>query len=97
MKLRRSSIITKIIVFALIGYAGFSLLNVQARIDAAREEQRNVRRLVAEKEISNAELAHDIENIDDPEVIAAIARANLGLILPGEIILFDGGSPNSGG
>jgi cell division protein FtsB len=91
MRLKRSSIITKIIVFALIAYAGVSLLSIQARIEAAREEQRQVQRLVDQKKLSNAELEYDIANYDDPEVKADIARENLGFILPGEKIFFDAG------
>jgi len=84
--------ITKIIVFALVIYAGISLISIRGRIEAAREELNEVRRAVAELEVANAELEYEIENYNDPDVIAGIARSNLGLVLPGEIVFFDGGS-----
>ena len=92
MKLRRSSILTKIIVFALIIYAGVSLISLWGRIDDARRELGEIRRQVAEKELKNAELEYDIEYHNDPDVIADIARSSLGLVLPGEIVYYDGGS-----
>jgi len=92
MRVSRSKIVTRIIVFALIVYAGITLLTLRGRIEAAREELQDVRRAVAEIEISNSELEYEIENHDEPSVIADIARSDLGLVLPGEIIFYDGGS-----
>jgi len=84
--------ITRIVVFALIVYAGVSLIALRGRIDDARLELHDVRRAVAEMELSNAELDYEIENYDNPNVIADIARSNLGLVLPGEVIFYDSGS-----
>lgn len=91
MRLRRSGIISKIIIFALIIYAGINLISLRGRIDAAKEDLDTVRRLVAEKELSNAELEYEIEHYNEPEVISDIARSDLGLVLPGEIVFYDGG------
>ena len=88
MKLQRSKLITKIIVFALIIYAGISLINLQGRIESVREELYDVRRTVAEQELINAELEYQIENFDDPDVKAGIARSNLGLVVQGEIVYY---------
>jgi len=84
--------ITKIIVFALIIYAGFALISLRGRIDSATAKLNDSRRRVAEMEVSNAQLEYQIENHNDPDVIAGIARSNLGLVLPGEIVFYDGGS-----
>ena len=88
----RSKLITKIIVFALIVYAGIALISLRGRIETARDELYETRKRVAEMEISNAELEYQIDNYGDPDVIAGIARENLGLVLPGEIVFYDGGS-----
>jgi len=92
MRIPRSKIITRIIVFALIVYAGISLITLRGRIDTVRGELGEVRRAVAEMELSNAELEYEIENHNEPDVIAGIARSDLGLVLPGEIVFYDGGS-----
>ena len=92
MKFPRSKFITKVIVFALVVYAGISLISLRGRIEAVNEEQRAVRRAVAEQELANAQLEYDILHHDSPAVKANIARTNLGLVLPGELVLFDAGS-----
>jgi len=92
MRLSRSKMITKIVVFALIVYAGISLIALQSRNEAIRKELHNARRAVAEIEITNAELEYEIAHHDEPYVIADIARSDLGLVLPGEIVFYDGGS-----
>ena len=91
MRLRRSSILTKIIVFALIIYASVNLITLRGRIEDARAELGELRRAVAEKELSTAELEYKIENHKDPDVIEDIARSQ-GLVMPGEIIFYDGGA-----
>ena len=88
--MKRSKLITKIIVFALIIYAGISLISFRGRIEAQRQELNDIRRRVAEMEISNAEIEYEIEHYNDPDVIANIARTRLGLVLPGEIVFYDG-------
>lgn len=92
MRFPRSKMITKIIVFALVIYAGISLIAIRGRIDGARDELNEVRRFVAELEIANAELEYEIDNYYEPDVIVDIARSNLGLVLPGEIVFYDSGS-----
>ena len=89
--MKRSKLITKIIVFALVIYAGISLIALRGRIDTARQELDSVRRRVAEMEVANAELEYEIEHYNDPDVIANIARSRLGLVMPGEIVYYDGG------
>ena len=95
-EMKRSKLITKIIVFALIVYAGVSLIALRGRIEAMRDELGNVRRQVAETELSNAELEYEIEHYNDPDVIAGIARSRLGLVLPGEIVFYDAGGSQAG-
>ena len=92
MRLPRSGIIAKIVVFALIVYAGISLITLRGRIDAARDEHTRLRRLVAEKEVRNTELEYKLEHYNEPDVISDIARTGLGLVLPGEIIFYDAGN-----
>ena len=92
MRIPRSKIITRIIVFALIIYAGISLITLRGRIETVRDERDDARRAVAKLEESNAQLEYEIDNHDDPDVIADIARSELGLVYQGEIVFYDGGS-----
>ena len=87
--MKRSKLITKIILFSLFVYAGISLFTLRSRVEDRRQELGDVRRRVAEMEVSNAELEYEIEHYNDPDVIANIARTRLGLVLPGEIVFYD--------
>ena len=89
MKLKRSKITTKIIVFALAIYAAITLISLQALSEEAKLINSNLEREVVEIEIQNANLEYAIENHDDPDVIADIARSYLGLGLPGEVVVYD--------
>jgi len=91
MKLPRSKLITKIIVFAFIVYAGIELITWHGQIENSRAELYEARRAVAEQELRNAQLEYDILHHDTSEVKQNLARTNLGLVLPNEIVLFDAG------
>ena len=59
---------------------------ILARAEADRAE---LQARVATVQQENAELEYDIAHAGDPETIASIARAKLGLVLPGEKIFYD--------
>ncbi|MDR1299380.1 MAG: hypothetical protein LBJ84_03925 [Oscillospiraceae bacterium] len=88
MKLKRASIVTKLIVFALIVYASASLVNLMTTINAAKAKQAELREKITAMEVSNAALEYGIEHSDDDEVKADIAR-EMGYIYPDERILYD--------
>ena len=91
MKLPRTGLTSKIVVISLFAYAVTNLISLRGRIETARDDLNEVRRNVAAQEISNAELEYEIEHYNEPEVISDIARSDLGLVLPGEIVFYDGG------
>jgi len=93
--MKHSKLITKIIVFALIIYAGISLITLRGRIEEGQSELSETRRRVAAMEVANAEREYEIEHYNNPDVIANIARSRLGLVLPGEIVFYDGGEEQS--
>ena len=92
MRLKRASIVTKAVVFALALYAAASLISLRVKIDNAYEEQRRLKEEVFQKEAENDELEHKLEYKDDDNVIADIARDNFGLVMPGEKVFYDKGS-----
>jgi len=92
MRFPRSKLITKVIVFALIVYAGISLISLRGRIEDVREEAYELRKAVAEKEIRNAQLEYNIEHYSDPDVIEEIARQDLGFVRDDDILIYDAGS-----
>ena len=89
MKLKHSSIFMKIVILALLVYAGITLSNTRTRITQAREDQALLQAAVDAVRQENAELEYNIEHAGDPETIASIARAKLGLVMPGEKVFYD--------
>ena len=79
----------KIVILALLVYAGISLVNAKGRIARAEADRAELQARVATVQQENAELEYDIAHAGDPETIASIARAKLGLVLPGEKIFYD--------
>lgn len=89
MKLKRSNIFMRIVILALVIYAGISLVSAKNRITEAEADQAVLQAKVDAALQENAELEYDIEHAGDPETIASIARSKLGLVMPGEKILYD--------
>lgn len=89
MKLKHSSIFMKIVILALLVYAGITLANTKNRITQAREDQAQLQSAVDAVRQENAELEYDIAHAGDPETIASIARSKLGLVMPGEKVFYD--------
>lgn len=89
MKLKHSSIFMKIVILALLVYAGITLANTRTRITQARAAQAQLQSEVDAMRQENAELEYDIAHAGDPETIASIARSKLGLVMPGEKVFYD--------
>ena len=81
---RRSNIPAIALLLALIIYATVTLVSMYEKISAVSEEKDALEQQVVELETENSELEYAIENSDDKKVIEDIARADLGLIYPGE-------------
>ncbi|MBR2832237.1 MAG: septum formation initiator family protein [Oscillospiraceae bacterium] len=73
-------------------YASVTLINMNKRINEAQAQQEALSQQVAEKEVSNAEIQYAIDNKDDDETKADIARDSLGLVDPDEKVFLDSGS-----
>ena len=91
MKIRKASIITKLIVIILIGYAAVTLIGLNSRIQSAEKAKIELEKKAADLAERNAKLEHYILNSKDPETIKSVAREKLGLVMPGEIVFYDVG------
>jgi cell division protein FtsL len=91
MKLKRAGLITKIVVFVLIVYSAVTLIGLKTKIDSLQDKKDALQQEVTDKEISNAALEYELAHSDDDDTIADIARDELGLVAPGEIVFYDSG------
>lgn len=88
MKIKKASLLTKIVILALLIGAATTLLNLQNKLAAAQEDLAQAQSEVAAQRQVNADLADAVENSDDPERQADIARDKLGLVTPGEYVFY---------
>ena len=89
MRLKRTGILTKIIILILIIYAVTSLVKLTARIDSAEKKNAELQQAAANITAEIDDMQHAIDNKDDESVLREIARM-LGLIDPDEEVFYAG-------
>lgn len=90
MKKRRSYIFALLVIAGLILYALVNLHTLHRRGEAAAEAEAELQQQLEQLQSENAALQYAVENAEDPEVIAGVARDKLGLVMPDEQIFRDG-------
>lgn len=88
MKVKKASLLTKVVILALLIGAATTLLNLQNKLAAAQEDLAQAQAEVAAQRQVNADLSDAVENSDDPERQTDIARDKLGLVTPGEYVFY---------
>lgn len=89
MKLKRAGLLIKIVILALVIYAGASLFSLKQKTEAAQEKLDELQQQIDDARQINSELQYDIDNSTDPEIIEDVARTEIGLVKPGEKIFYD--------
>ncbi len=89
MKFKRTGIVTKIVILAIIVYAGITLVSLKVQVSGARETRDELQNQVDSVLQTNTELQYAIDHSTDPETVEDIARNKLGLVKPGEKIFYD--------
>jgi len=89
MKAKRAGKLTKLIILGLIVYSLVTIINLQGRLQEAKENQMQLQEEIEEVAQENAAMEYDLDHADDTEIIEDIARDELGLAKPGEIIFYD--------
>ena len=85
VKTKKASLLTKLVVLALLIGAATGLLNLRQILTAQSDLAEAEAQVAAQKQV-NADLSDAVENSDDPDRQADIARGKLGLVEPGEYI-----------
>ena len=88
MKTKKASILTKLVVLALLIGVASALLNLRGQIQQAQSDLTQAQAEVAAQKQVNADLADAVENSGDPQRQADIARSKLGLVEPGENVFY---------
>ena len=96
MRLRKSSLITKLVILALMVYAVATIMTLQPQINALNAEREKLSAEVADVEQENLELQEDIAAMDTDEAVIEIARERLNLVEDGEMVFIDSGNGYGG-
>ena len=86
---RKSSLITKLIILAVVIYAVVTIVALQPKIDTLKSESNSLNDEVLALQEANRSLQNDIEAMDTDEGIMKIARERLNLVTDGEWIFID--------
>ena len=89
MKLRKSSLLTKIIILALIAYATITLISLNSQTTEVKAESAALREQITSVTEQNMQLQDQIANINTIAGVEEAARTKLGLKGDGEIVFYD--------
>ncbi len=92
MKVKRSGMLTKLLILILLVAAVTTYLNLRKELQTLSAQQATLERQNEKQRQENDALAAAIAQKDDPERIAAVARDRLGYVAPGEIVFYDSGN-----
>ena len=76
----------KLIVLALILWVGFSFAQKALENHKLRQEIASLEKRLVVLELRGAELEREIEEWQSPEFVERVAREELGLVKPGEVV-----------
>ena len=89
MRLCRSSLITKLVILAVMIYAIVTIVTLQPKINALKSEEEVLSEEVSTLQQSNLELQEDIDQLGTDASVIKIARERLNLVNDGETIYID--------
>lgn len=89
MRLRKSSMLTKLIVLALAVYAIVMLLSLQTQISQQNEANAALQAAITATEQENQRLQQAIERVGSREGVEEVARNKLGFVTEGEMIFYN--------
>ena len=89
MKVKRAGIGTKILILVLMVAVVTALLSMRTQLKVAQSQRDQLQAQVQVQLEKNSALSDAIDNSNDPEYIANIARGELGLVEADEIRFVD--------
>ena len=84
--MRKFSLITKLVLLAVMAYAVVTIVSLQPKINTLRAENEALSDEILALEQDNAALQEDIEALGSDDSVMKIARERLNYVLDGEII-----------
>ena len=88
-KTRRVHIAAELFILAFSVYAAFTLVSLQLQIREKEKKMAVLQAAIDQQELENRQIQDILDNADDTEYIAEIAREKLGYVAPGERVFVD--------
>ncbi len=88
LRSRKTGLLIRIVLAAILIYMVFLLVHVRGQITAAQGEIRTLTEEVADQTQTNTELTNAIENRDDPAFLKDVARERLDLVTPNDRVFY---------
>lgn len=92
MKSKRISFLLKMIILAVVVYGTFTLVGMGKELAGLQNKVVSLNASITETQAENARIQDKITSVHTDEGIQDIARGELGLVAPGEIIFKEAGS-----
>ena len=92
MRFKRSSLVMKILLLALVVYATVTLVSLQGQVTEKNAEAAELQSSINVEKQENLRLQQAIDNLGTEEGIQDVAREKLGWVSKGEIIFYDMGN-----
>ena len=89
MRLKKASILTKLLLLVVSVYAVITLVNLQDRVRTANAEVSALEQQVLYAEQEKALMEESLRELGTDKSIMTIARARLGMVELGEIVFLD--------
>lgn len=94
VRFKKTSLLTKLVIFAVAIYALVTLVRLQDRITEINREVSSLEQQVLYAEQEYALVEQDLEELGSDKSVKKIARARLGMVEAGEIIFHDADMQN---
>ena len=92
MRLKRSSLLTKLLILVVVVYATVTLVSLQSQVTKKNAEAQALQSSIEAARQENLRLQQAIDDRDTDEGVEAVARQKLGLVSKGEIVFYDVGN-----
>ena len=91
MRFKRSSLVMKIVLLALVVYATVTLVSLQTQVTQKNAEAAELQSSIDVEKQENLRLQQAIDDLNTDEGVQEVAREKLGWVSKGEIIFYDMG------
>lgn len=92
MRFKRSSLVTKLLLLALVIYAAVTLVSLQEQVEQSREQEKVLEDSIASTQQENQRWNDKINALGTDIGVEQVARDKLGWVSDGEIVFYDVGN-----